>query len=95
MKADAILVNASRGPVVDTAALIDALRGGRIAAARARCLRGRAGCSGRVARTANTVLLPHIGSATAATRDAMARLCAENVIAVIDGLSTARSGRLR
>ena len=33
----------------------------------------------------NTVLLPHIGSATADTRDAMARLCAENVIAVIDG----------
>ena len=33
----------------------------------------------------NTVLLPHIGSATAATREAMARLCAENVIAVIEG----------
>jgi glyoxylate reductase len=33
----------------------------------------------------NTVLLPHIGSATVATRDAMARLCAENLLAVIDG----------
>jgi lactate dehydrogenase-like 2-hydroxyacid dehydrogenase len=33
----------------------------------------------------NTVLLPHIGSATTATRNAMARLCAENVIAVLDG----------
>ena len=33
----------------------------------------------------NTVLLPHLGSATAATRNAMARLCAENVIAVIEG----------
>jgi glyoxylate reductase len=31
------------------------------------------------------VLLPHIGSATVSTRNAMARLCAENVIAVIDG----------
>jgi glyoxylate reductase len=33
----------------------------------------------------NTVLLPHIGSATEATRDAMARLVAENVIAVLEG----------
>ena len=33
----------------------------------------------------NTVLLPHLGSATGATRDAMARLCVENVIAVIEG----------
>jgi glyoxylate reductase len=33
----------------------------------------------------NTVLLPHVGSATEATRDAMARLCAENVVAVIEG----------
>ena len=33
----------------------------------------------------NTVLVPHIGSATRSTRDAMARLCAENVIAVLEG----------
>jgi glyoxylate reductase len=33
----------------------------------------------------NTVLVPHIGSATRRARDAMARLCAENVIAVLDG----------
>jgi glyoxylate reductase len=33
----------------------------------------------------NTVLLPHLGSATGATRDAMADLCAENVIAAIEG----------
>ena len=33
----------------------------------------------------NTVLLPHVGSATGATRDAMAQLVAENVIAVIEG----------
>jgi glyoxylate reductase len=33
----------------------------------------------------NTVLLPHVGSATAATREAMARLCVENLVAVIEG----------
>ena len=33
----------------------------------------------------NTVLLPHLGSGTVATRNAMARLCAENVIAVLEG----------
>jgi glyoxylate reductase len=33
----------------------------------------------------NTVLLPHVGSATGPTRDAMARLCAENVIAAVEG----------
>jgi glyoxylate reductase len=38
----------------------------------------------------NTVLLPHVGSATAQARDAMARLVAENVIAVLEGTSHRR-----
>jgi glyoxylate reductase len=33
----------------------------------------------------NTVLMPHLGSATGTARDAMARLCVENVVAVIEG----------
>ncbi len=86
MKADAILVNASRGPVVDTAALIDALRGGRIVAAGLDVYEEEPDVPAALRELRNTVLLPHIGSATAATRDAMARLCADNVIAVIDGL---------
>jgi glyoxylate reductase len=86
MKADAILVNASRGPVVDTAALIDALRAGRIAAAGLDVYEEEPDVPAALRELPNTVLLPHIGSATAATRNAMARLCAENVIAVIDGL---------
>ncbi len=86
MKPDAIVVNASRGDVVDTAALIDALRSGRIAAAGLDVYEDEPDVPAALRALSNTVLLPHIGSATAATRDAMARLCAENVIAVIDGL---------
>lgn len=86
MKPDAILVNASRGPVVDTAALIDALRRGRIAAAGLDVYEHEPGVPAALRGLRNTVLLPHIGSATVTTRNAMARLCAENVIAVIDGL---------
>ena len=42
-------------------------------------------CRQRLRGLPNTVLLPHVGSATATTRDAMARLCADNVVAVLDG----------
>jgi glyoxylate reductase len=85
MRSDAVLVNASRGAVVDTAALIEALRGGEIAAAGLDVYEGEPDVPAALRELRNTVLLPHIGSATKATRDAMARLCAENVIAVLDG----------
>jgi glyoxylate reductase len=85
MKRGAILVNTSRGAVVDTRALIDALRSGRLAAAGLDVYEDEPHVPPGLRDLPNTVLLPHIGSATAATRDAMARLCAENVIAVIDG----------
>jgi glyoxylate reductase len=86
MKRDAILVNTSRGAVVDTAALIEALRDGRIAAAGLDVYEHEPEVPSALRELPNTVLLPHIGSATAETRNAMARLCAENVLAVIDGL---------
>ncbi|HUO70368.1 MAG TPA: D-glycerate dehydrogenase [Solirubrobacteraceae bacterium] len=85
MRSDAILVNASRGAVVDTVALIEALRTGQIAAAGLDVYEDEPNIPSALRESRNTVLLPHIGSATQATRDAMARLCAENVIAVIDG----------
>ena len=86
MKPEAILVNTSRGAVVDTAALIEALRDGRIAAAGLDVYEREPDVPVALRELPNTVLLPHIGSATAETRNAMARLCAENVLAVIDGL---------
>jgi glyoxylate reductase len=85
MKRGAILVNTSRGAVVDTGALIDALRSGRLAAAGLDVYEDEPHVPAGLRDLPNTVLLPHIGSATATTRDAMARLCAENVIAVIEG----------
>lgn len=85
MKPGAVLVNASRGAVVETAPLIEALRTGRLAAAGLDVYEDEPYVSAELRELPNTVLLPHIGSATAATRDAMARLVAENVIAVIDG----------
>jgi glyoxylate reductase len=85
MKRGAILVNTSRGAVVDTTALIHALRSGHLGAAGLDVYEDEPNVPAELRELRNTVLLPHVGSATAATRDAMARLCAENVIAVLDG----------
>jgi lactate dehydrogenase-like 2-hydroxyacid dehydrogenase len=85
MKPGAILVNTSRGGIVDTAALIDAPRSGRLAAAGLDVFETEPDVPHELRELPNTVLTPHIGSATGATRDAMARLAAANVIAVIEG----------
>jgi glyoxylate reductase len=85
MKPGAILVNTSRGGVVDTIALVDALRSGRLAAAGLDVYEDEPHVPQELREMPNTVLLPHLGSATGTTRDAMARLCVENVTAVIDG----------
>jgi glyoxylate reductase len=86
IKPGAILINTSRGGVVDSTALITALTSGRLAAAGLDVYEDEPNVPAELRALPNTVLLPHIGSATASTRNAMARLCAENVIAVIDGL---------
>ena len=85
MKRGAILVNTSRGAVVETPALIDALQSGRLGAAGLDVYEDEPHVPIALRESSRTVLLPHIGSATTTTRDAMARLCVENVIAVIEG----------
>jgi glyoxylate reductase len=85
MREGAILVNTSRGAVVETRALVEALRSGHLGAAGLDVYEDEPNVPPDLRELPNTVLLPHIGSATAATRDAMARLCADNVIAVLDG----------
>ncbi len=85
MRRGAVLVNTSRGAVVDTTALIDALRTRHLGAAGLDVYEDEPHVPDELRELPNTVLLPHLGSATVATRNAMARLCAENVIAVLEG----------
>lgn len=84
-KPGAILVNTCRGGVVDTAALVRALRDGPLAGAGLDVYENEPAVPAELTALPNTVLVPHIGSATRATRDAMAELCAGNVIAVLGG----------
>jgi glyoxylate reductase len=79
-------VNTSRGAVVDRGAL----RSGRLAAAGLDVYEDEPDVPAELRELPNTVLLPHIGSATDTARTAMARPCAENVIAVIEGASRRR-----
>lgn len=71
MAAHAILINTARGDVVDEGALIDALESGRIGAAGLDVFAGEPHVSQRLRDAPNTVLLPHLGSATQETREAM------------------------
>jgi glyoxylate reductase len=85
MKPDAILVNTARGGLVDSAALAHALEEGRLGGAGLDVYENEPQVPPELARLERVVLAPHIGSATATARDGMARLVAENVIAVLEG----------
>ncbi|MXN75939.1 bifunctional glyoxylate/hydroxypyruvate reductase B [Burkholderia sp. 4701] len=86
MKRGAILINASRGPVVDEAALIDALRAGTIRGAGLDVFEQEPlAADSPLLRMNNVVALPHIGSATHETRHAMARCAAENLVGALAG----------
>ena len=85
MKPDAVLVNTSRGPVVDEEALAVALEDGTIFAAGLDVYEREPQVHPRLLDAPRTVLLPHIGSASLATRTRMARVAAENVVAVLAG----------
>jgi glyoxylate reductase len=85
MRRSACLVNTARGPIVDEAALVRALREGRIAAAGLDVYEREPELAAGLAALDNVVLLPHLGSATHEARDAMGRLCADAVIAVLSG----------
>ncbi|WP_206098779.1 2-hydroxyacid dehydrogenase [Paenibacillus paeoniae] len=86
MKSSAIFINASRGATVDEPALIEALQDGTIHAAGLDVFQQEPLPADHPLLTLpNVLLLPHIGSATEKTRDAMAMLAARNLVAVLQG----------
>ncbi|MCW5612447.1 MAG: D-glycerate dehydrogenase [Rubrivivax sp.] len=85
MKPTATLTNIARGGIVDDAALAVALREGRIAAAGLDVFEGEPAVHPGLLEVPNVVLTPHVGSATLATRRAMADLAADNLIAALTG----------
>jgi len=85
MKPEAVLVNTSRGPVVDESALVDALAGRLIFAAGLDVYENEPEVHPKLLELENVVLAPHIGSASIETRDKMAALAAENLAAVLRG----------
>lgn len=85
MKPTAYLVNTSRGPVIDEAALVAALKAGTIAGAGLDVYENEPKTTPGLAECANAVLTPHIASATKKARDEMAHLAAENLIAFFGG----------
>ncbi len=85
MKPTAVLINTARGAVVDEKALIEALIDRRIWGAGLDVYEFEPRVPEKLKALDNVVLLPHIGSATVETREKMAIMVAENVIAVLEG----------
>jgi phosphoglycerate dehydrogenase-like enzyme len=86
MKTTAVLVNASRGRVIDEPALVDALRDGRIAGAGLDVVvHEPIEASNPLLNLPNCIVLPHIASATVTTRSRMVGLAVDGVIAALRG----------
>lgn len=83
MKPSAFLINTSRGPVVHEAALVQALRENRIAGAGLDVFEREPELEPGLAELDNVVIVPHIGSASTATRTAMGNVAATNLIAML------------
>jgi len=85
MKPEAYLVNTARGPIVDEAALAQALREGVIAGAGLDVFEKEPAVHPELLELENVALVPHLGSSTVETRTAMAVLASENTLAVLRG----------
>ena len=85
MKRDAILINTSRGPVIDENALSAALSAGKLGAVGLDVYEHEPAITAELLTCERAVLLPHIGSATVATRNKMAEIAAANIVSVLAG----------
>ena len=83
MKANAILINTSRGPVVEETALIEALSSGIIAAAGLDVFEFEPKVAADLRNLKNTVLIPHLGTATREARSAMGQRVIANIVAYL------------
>ena len=85
MKSSAYLINTARGPIVNEAALVDALKSGEIAGAGLDVFENEPAVHPGLLELDNAVLIPHLGSATVETRAAMADIAATNALAILAG----------
>jgi glyoxylate reductase len=85
MKPTAVIVNTSRGPVIDESALADALEAGEIFAAGLDVFEREPEVEERLLELENVVVIPHLGSATVDTRNPMGHVVVDNVFAALDG----------
>jgi lactate dehydrogenase-like 2-hydroxyacid dehydrogenase len=85
IRPDAILINISRGDVVDEAALVDALQSGGILGAGLDVYEHEPRVSPALIQMENVTLLPHLGTACLKVREAMGMLAVDNLIAALEG----------